>query len=97
MLLKNITRNTRQLFDPKDYGGLILSNGQIECLLHSPISITEENPEERFDDIASAYASGDVRVYDLSKAVGYWKPKPARAKKPAAKKAPSPPPAEPKS
>ena len=55
--------------------------------------------EERFLDIVAAIESGDVRVYDTRKAVGYWKPKPARAaKKPAAaKKAPAtPPPAEPK-
>ena len=54
--------------------------------------------EKRFLDIVDALDSGDVRVYDTRKAVGYWKPKPARAKKPAAaKKAPAtPPPEEPK-
>lgn len=52
--------------------------------------------EARFLDIVEAIDAGDVRVYDTRKAVGYWKPKPARAKK-AAAKSPTPPPAEPKS
>ena len=61
-------------------------------------STDQSELEERFLDIVAAVDSGDVNVYDTRKAVGYWKPKPARAKKPAAaKKAPAtPPPEEPK-
>ena len=42
----------------------------------------------RFDDIVDALNSGDVKVYDVRKDVGYWKSKsraPSTAKKPAAK------------
>lgn len=95
MLLKYTVGEAGQLIDPNNYGGLLVSEGKLECLLRTPISIVEDNAIGRLEDIASAYESGDVRVYDLNKAVGYWKPKPARAKKPAAKKA-APPPEEPK-
>ena len=86
MLLKNFDRESGQLFDPRDFGGLILTRGRLECALHTPISISSDDAAKRFLDIADAYDSGDVRVYDLTQPIGYWKPKKTAAKKPAAKK-----------
>ena len=36
---------------------------------------TEEEGKARFDDIVDAVNSKSVVVYDLTKKVGYWKPK----------------------
>ena len=84
------------LQDSQVFGVITLREGQIE-FPNAPQYIArgtnQAELEKRFLDIVEAMNAGDILVYDTRKPVGYWKPKPARAKKPAAaKKAPAPPP-----
>ena len=90
-----LTKNSNRSFlgNLEELGGITLENNLVS-FNSSAISrvVNGGEPEEvqaRFDDIVAALNSGKVIVYDVSKAVGYWKPKPSTHKKAEPKASPS--------
>lgn len=78
ILVKNSDRSF--LGNLEQNGGINLQSGKVRFniggnyILHN---VSDEEANARFDDIVAALGSGKVGIYDASKAVGYWKPKPA--------------------
>ena len=73
-------------------GGISLDSDRISFNNGATSYVMQDEPQEvleaRFNDIVAALNSGKVIVYDRSKPVGYWKPKPSTHKKAEPKASP---------
>ena len=90
ILSQSSTAGSRTAFNIEFQAAVSVANDSIIYIGNQRILENIPNGVERFNDIIAAYAA-DVKVYDVDKPIGDWKPKKHTARKAApAKKAAAP-------
>ena len=89
-----LTKNSSRSFlgNLEELGGITLEDNRISFNSGAIARVMNggeaEEVQARVDDIVAALNYGKVAVYDVSKAVGYWKPKSSTHKKAEPKASP---------